>query len=133
MAIVNPTRLCQLLIEVSDLSRAKGFYEAVFGWKAVPADLLEMVVLEVPLDCPFGIALVPRDSSHEPLHPSASSSPPPGGLRAIFAVDDPTSIIDQCRSWEGCEVTGPRAHPGYGSVWNIKDPDGLTWGLFKKS
>jgi predicted enzyme related to lactoylglutathione lyase len=132
MATVNPTHLCQLLIEVSDLSRAKGFYEEVFGWKAVPADLFEMIVLEVPPECPFGIALVPRDATANPP-PSLSPSAPPGGLKAIFAVDDPIPIVDQCRGWEGCQVTGPRTHPGYGLVWNITDPDGLTWGLFQRS
>jgi predicted enzyme related to lactoylglutathione lyase len=131
MATVNPARLCQLLIEVSDLNRAKRFYADVFGWKPVPADLLEMVVLEVPADCPFGIALVPTvgpDGLPQDQVPSAPST----RLKAIFAVDDPEAIIAQCRASDGCQVAGPRTHPGYGHVWEVCDPDGLTWGLFKR-
>ncbi len=131
MATVNPTRLCQLLIEVSDLSRAKNFYQEVFGWKSIPADLLEMVVLDVPPDCPFGIALVPRTATNRSLE-NPLTLVPSGGLKAIFATDDPEAIVEKCRMLEGCRAIGPRTHPGYGLVWDITDPDGLSWGLFKK-
>ncbi len=132
MPTVDPTRLCQLLIEVSDLSRAKNFYQDVFGWHCVPADLLEMAVIDVPKDCPFGIALVPKvvhaDLSQGPKQPSSKV-----GLKAVFAVDDPEAIVERCRSWESCRTSGPHTHPGYGLVWDITDPDGLTWGLFRKA
>jgi predicted enzyme related to lactoylglutathione lyase len=132
MAKVNPTRLCQLLIEVSDLNRAKSFYQDVFGWKPVPAELLEMVVMDVPPDCPFGIALIPKALEQKPISNPLKAGTP-WGLKAIFAIDDPESIVERCQGWKECQVTGPRTHPGYGLVWDITDPDGLTWGLFKRT
>lgn len=135
MTTVNPERLCQLLIEVSDLGRAKAFYQEVFGWKAAPADLMEMVVFDVPRDCPFGIALIPKISPESAAQKPPTSELPgsPGGLKAVFAVDDPEAVLARCAAWEGCHVTGPRTQPGYGLVWDVAGPDGLTWGLFKRT
>ena len=124
MDLVNPRGLCQLFIEVRDLEAAKAFYEQVFGWQTAPADLREMVVIEVPADCPFGIALVPKS-------PNSMANAPVNSLRAVFSVDQPEPVLKRCAE-KGGQASGPIRYPGYGQMWEIQDPDGIIWGLFKK-
>lgn len=120
MSDIDPNQLCQIEIHVSDLRRSLTFYEGVFGWRAAPAEIHDYVVLDVPEDCPFGIALA--------VNKAARSS----GSRSVlyFRVDDPKAIAERVEAHGGTLVFGPAKLGGYGTVYRIRDPDGQTFGLF---
>ena len=53
-------------------------------------------------------------------------------MRAVFSVDDPETVLRRYAE-NGGQASGPKRYPGYGEMWDIKDPDGIIWGLFKNS
>jgi predicted enzyme related to lactoylglutathione lyase len=119
---VSPEALCQIEIHSTQLDRSKVFYEQVFGWKAVPAEIHNYVVLGVPRECRWGIALVPTTG---PVKPS-------GQIVLYFQVDDPELVASLAERHGGAKKFGPTKLPAYGSIWHITDPDGHRFGLFKK-
>lgn len=116
---VDPTHLCQLEIPVSNMPRALSFYERAFGWRAAPAELHEYVVIDVPESCPYGIALVPR-----------RGEPGRAGLTAYIRVEDPVAVCQAVVDAGGTKRFGPMQLPGYGTIFQVEDPDGNRWGLF---
>ena len=119
---VNPTRLCQIEIQVSDLARAVNFYSEAFGWRPVPAEMHELVVLEVPPDCTFGISLRPGHKSPKSVN----------NLVPYFAVDDAEAVLKQVETHGGRRTIGPTKLPGYGTIYQCEDPDGTRIGLYTK-
>lgn len=117
---VDPANLVQLEFQVSDLETASAFYEKVMGWTAVPAEMHDMLVMDVGSDCPYGISLR-RKKNADIKH----------GLIPYFSHEDPEEIFEQVSLYGGKKKSGPIALPSYGSVWFIADPDGQTIGLFK--
>ncbi len=118
---VDPGRLCQLEIPVDDLSRALAFYEKVFGWRPVPAEIHEYVVMAVPDSCPFGISLVPRRG--------ATGG---GGIVPYFAVDDAEAVAAAALAHGGRRRFGPMALAGYGIVYQLEDSEGNRLGLYAR-
>ncbi len=121
--MVDPTRLCQIELQVQDLKAAAKFYGDAFGWKVVPAELHEYVVLEVPDGCPFGIALTPK-------RPGGGVSP--GNVVLYFAVDDPETVCRAVESAGGKRRLGPMPLMGYGAIYLVEDPEGTRFGLYLK-
>jgi uncharacterized protein len=119
---LNPKSLCQIEIQATNLERSQKFYADVFGWMATAAKLHEYVVLDVPKDCPFGVSLVPST----------------GGIGTTtqvvlyFSVTGAFEIAKRAELSGGAKKFGPTKLPGYGSIWQIKDPDGHTFGLFER-
>jgi uncharacterized protein len=120
--LVNPARLCQIEIQVSDLARAVNFYSEALGWRPVPAEMHELVVLEVPPDCAFGIS----------LRPSRKSPKSENNLVPYFAVDDAEAVLCQVEAHGGRRIIGPTKLPGYGTIYQCEDPDGTRIGLYTK-
>lgn len=119
---VDPTQLCQLEIHTSRIDVSRKFYEEVFGWKAVPAEIHNYLVLEVPDDCPFGISLVPGRAA------SSAHSP----IILYFQVTEAAKIAEKAELFGGSKKFGPAKMPAYGEIWQITDPDGHRFGLFEK-
>lgn len=119
---VNPEALVQIEIHSTQLERSKLFYEHVFGWRAVPAEIHNYVVLDVPRECPWGISLVPTMG---PVKPS-------GQIVLYFSVDDAESIASLAERHGGSKKFGPTKLPAYGNIWHVADPDGHRFGLFEK-
>ena len=119
---VLPTALVQIEIHATQLNRSKLFYEQVFGWKQVPAELHNYIVLDVPRDCPWGISLVPTIG---PIKPS-------GQIVLYFEVENAESIASLAELHGGSKKFGPSNLPAYGQIWHIADPDGHRFGLFEK-
>ena len=119
---VRPDALVQIEIHVTQLERAKSFYEHVFGWTPVPAEIHNYVVLQVPLDCPWGVSLVP---TREPIKPS-------GQIVLYFRVEDAERIAAMSERYGGSKKFGPTKLPAYGNIWHVADPDGNRFGLFEK-
>jgi predicted enzyme related to lactoylglutathione lyase len=125
MTPLDPRSLCQIEIPVSDQQRALAFYRAAFGWEAVPAEIHEFVVLAVPDDCPFGLALVPYvRSGGEPV--------PRNGPVLYFATPDPEAVVARVEAAGGRRRFGPTKLAGYGTIFQIEDPDGNRFGLYHK-
>ncbi len=121
--MIDPTRLCQIELQVDDLKAAATFYEEAFGWKVVPAELHEYVVLQVPDGCPFGIALTPR-------RPDGAASP--GNVVLYFAVEDPEAVAKAVEKAGGRKCFGPMPLMGYGAIYQVEDPQGTRFGLYLK-
>jgi len=79
---LDPAALCQIEIAVTDVARALAFYGGAFGWRPVPAEIHEYVVLEVPPGCPYGLALVPR----------GAGAGQGGGVVPYFAAEDAEAV-----------------------------------------
>ena len=122
-AYVDPRRLCQIEILVSDLKRSVAFYDEALGWKPAPAQLHDFVVLSVPDDCPFGIGL--RSGIPEKTNGNQ--------VVLYFAADHPQAVIQRVGSCGGHPVFGPNHLPGYGYIWQFADPDGNRFGLYSKT
>jgi len=121
--MIDPTRLVQIEINVSDLEISLRFYEHAFGWRRVPAEIHNYVVLEVPDHCPFGVALVPR--------PGKPATAPLPLLVPYFKVEDPEALIKKVEEFGGALVFGPKVLPSYGTIFQVADPDGQRFGLLK--
>ena len=119
--MTNVQNLCQIEIKVTDIDRSLSFYEKVFGWVRVPADIHEYHVLKVPEEWPFGVSLVPT----KVLNPSNS-------VVNYFHTNSVQTVLDDARKNGGDVVFGPKILPGYGSLFHIKDPDGNTIGVFSE-
>lgn len=122
MTGLDPTGLCQIEIPVADMVKALAFYEKVFGWRPAPAELHEYIVLQVPKECPYGIALVPRRSSEAR-----------DGAVLYFATQDPEAMCAEAVAHGGVKRFGPVALPGYGTIYQFEDPEGIRWGLFRRA
>lgn len=121
--MIDPTKLCQIEIQVSDMERSLEFYREVFGWKKVPAEMFEYAVLEVPPECTFGISLIPS------LAFGATNS----RLVLYFSVSTEAAIKDimaRAKQWGGSAVFGPKRVPGRGMIYQVADPDGQRFGLY---
>ena len=119
---IDPKKLCQVEIHATRLDVSRKFYEEVFGWKAVPAEMHNYLVLDVPEDCPFGISIVPS------LGAKTSS----GQIILYFEVQSAASIAERAEQFGGSKKFGPTKLPAYGNIWQITDPDGHRFGLFEK-
>jgi predicted enzyme related to lactoylglutathione lyase len=121
-AEIDPKKLCQVEIHAARLDVSRKFYEEVFGWKTVPAEIHNYLVLDVPKDCPFGISIVPS------LGAKTSS----GQIILYFEVEDAAHIAERAEKFGGSKKFGPTKLPAYGNIWQITDPDGHRFGLFEK-
>ena len=119
---IDPGKLCQVEIHATRLDASRKFYEEVFGWRAVPAEIHNYLILEVPETCPFGISLVPSMSARQ-------SS---GQIILYFQVTDAATIAAKAEQFGGSKKFGPTRLPAYGDIWQITDPDGHKFGLFEK-
>jgi predicted enzyme related to lactoylglutathione lyase len=121
--IVDPRRLCQLEIHSTDLERSVRFYELAFGWRRLPADMHEYVVLDVPRDCPFGISLVPN--------PNAKQQEGASRIVVYFGVSDPEDVVRRVVEAGGSRRFGPQRFGTFGEIYQVADPDGTRFGLYK--
>jgi predicted enzyme related to lactoylglutathione lyase len=78
----------------------------------------------VPPDCPFGIAIVP-----------APKGVTVGAVGPIlyFACEDPQELAARIVKAGGLMRFGPSKLFGYGEIWQLEDPSGIRWGLYRKA
>jgi predicted enzyme related to lactoylglutathione lyase len=120
MSRVDPSKLCQIEFWVRDRKAAEEFYLNALGWKTVPVEILNYSLLEVPEQCPFGIALVSAPGA------SGGSSP-----TVHFAVDDLAAVAERVNQAGGKVVGQPRPIPGGGKTQVIEDLDGNRLGIYQ--
>ena len=113
------SKLCQIEVEVTDITRARNFYETVFALKTLPAEMHRYYILEVPSDCPYGISLRLTDQ----VVPSQS-------VLLYFAVPTLEGIGARVELAQSGAIEGKRVIPGYGQAALVTDPDGHRFGLF---
>jgi predicted enzyme related to lactoylglutathione lyase len=106
---------------VTEVERALAFYRDAFGWERSAAEIHEYVVLEVPEGASFGVSLIPQAAGVRG-----------GGPTIYFAVDEPEEIAARAVAAGGRKRFGPTRFPGYGAIWQVEDPDGNRFGLFKR-
>lgn len=125
MKKICPSKICQIEIHVQDLEKSLAFYQEVFGWQRSPADLHDYLVLDVPASCPYGISLVPVGKSTQ-LGKTSNSR-----IVLYFACDEPEWFAEQAVKAGGRKRLGPKKLPGYGTIYQIEDPDGNRFGLYQ--
>jgi predicted enzyme related to lactoylglutathione lyase len=113
--------LVQIEIPVLELDRSIAFYSAVFGWEEVPIEIHNYVVLKTPDSWGFGVALRPVKTLRHSIRQTI----------LYFSVDSPEEVAGKAITAGGKRLFGPYRMPSYGHVWQIADPDGQRWGLFK--
>jgi len=118
MTHVDPSKLCQIELAVSNVEAAISFYHNVFGWKLTDAKMHDYYILDVPQNCNFGIALVPKSST------SIKNS----GITLYFNTNLRVQIEKLALS-NGGHVSNRPAIPGYKKITFIEDPDGNNFGL----
>lgn len=112
--------LCQVEIHVRDLQRSLKFYEDVFGWQPVPAEIHNYVVLKVPDSSAYGISLIP----------DAKRAPGGDGIVLYFSCEDPDACLERATKAGGRVRFRNQRLPGYGRLDQFEDPDGQRFGLF---
>ena len=78
-------------------------------------------MLSVPRDCPFGIGIVPGK-------PAAGAGP-----ILYFACENPEELALRIVKAGGLMRFGPAKLFGYGEIWQLEDPSGIRWGLYRKA
>lgn len=129
MTNVDPHRLCQIELTVTDVARAIRFYEEVLGWAEVPAEIHSYVLLSVPSECPFGIALVAQATSNHDRQGSDHSETN-GRITLYFHCSDPEPILARVVPYGGRLVGKVLPLPSYGVIHRFEDPDGNRFGLY---
>lgn len=119
--MLEPTKLCQIEIPVTDLEASVAFFEASFGWKQAPAEMHEYIVMQVPDDCPYGISLVPSKKERNG-----------DSIVLYFQVEDPQAIVDAVVKNGGKFRFGPKKLGLYGEIYQVEDLDQNRFGLYQK-
>ena len=119
---LSPEALCQIEIPVEDMERAKNFYQKVFEWEAIPAEIYGMTIMMVPEGCPYGISLVETKR----IKPTKS-------IILYFAHPQPETLTERAVKSGGKVLFGPKKVRGYGEIFQIEDCEGNPLGLFRKS
>lgn len=119
---LSPEALCQIEIPVENMERAKAFYQDVFEWEAIPAQIHGMTIMMVPEGCPYGISLV------EAKRFKASKS-----ITLYFAHTQPEILTERAVKSGGKVLFGPKKVQGYGEIFLIEDSEGNPLGLFRKA
>ena len=101
------SRVQLLEIQVSDLDRAVGFYQAVFGWEVSRPDS-SYAILEA---LPVAIGLVKRDSVIA------------GGAMVVIGVPDLETILSRVVE-NGGALRNPMGPSWRGRQFTFSDPDG---------
>jgi predicted enzyme related to lactoylglutathione lyase len=123
LSTIDPQALCQIEIQVSHLDKAQEFYLNVFGWRPTPAEFADYTIMQVPENCPYGIALI--QTKHQQNRNTR-------GPIIYFNVPSIQKIIN-CTLKYGGQKFGPlRPVPGVGQTQVITDPDGNAWGLLQE-
>ena len=123
MSTIDPQALCQIEIQVSQLDKAQEFYLNVFGWHPTPAEFADYAIMQVPEDCPYGIALIQT----KPQQNRTTSGP-----IIYFNVPSIQKIINRTLKHGGQKFGPQRPVPGVGQTQIITDPDGNAWGLYQQ-
>ncbi len=117
---ITPKQLCQIELYAKDLPSSLVFLDKVLGWKAVSISLQDMVVIEVPDDCPFGISLVAKEEAA--LNP---------GCVPYFEIEGSMEeLVNQGLDHGARLFEGPRLIPGYGQAVVLEEPGGLRLGFY---
>lgn len=118
---VDPTKLCQIEIKVTDLKKSVHFYNKAFGWAPSPLEIHDTIVLQVPDRCTFGISLIPKTSDEKNVSLST----------LYFQSPNPKEVIKRVQDYGGKSIGKPINLPSYGTIYIIEDPDGQRYGLLK--
>lgn len=113
--------IVQIEIHTTNLEKSILFYSNVFGWKPLPAEIQNCVVLDVPENSPWGVSLIPTKAA---VTPNKS-------FTLYFKTSNAESLAKLAKEFGGASLFGPTLLPAYGSIWQITDPDGHRFGLFQ--
>lgn len=123
MLLIDPTKLCQIELAVSDIDAAINFYQKVFGWNASKAKIHNYIVMDVPETCPYGISLVPM--------PTTSENALSHKVTLYFKTEHLGEISKSALKYGGT-ATLEKIIPGYGDITIIQDLDGHRFGLLNQ-
>ena len=112
-------QLVQIEIGVEDVKASLAFYKEVFGWTLSPCEIQNYLVLDVPENCPYGIALVKAKKTAHSC------------ITLYFQTDEPAEVLKRVESSGGTTIFGPKWVPPYGEIFQFKDINGIRWGLYK--
>lgn len=121
MPLTIDVRIELIHLPVTDVDRAKAFYEDVCGWPAEQD-------VRVPPDLRFVQITPPGSACSFAFGNGLGSTIAPGTLDVIQAVvEDADAALDQLRA-SGVEAQGVDEQP-WGRFVTFRDPDGNRWTL----
>ncbi len=106
-------------INVTDLARARAFYEQAFGWRFNDYG-------------PDYAGIQAPDGDGEVGGLGVGREPGPGGPLVLVGSDDLPTSLEAVRSAGGEVTEGPYDYPG-GSRFHFSDPDGNVLGVYQSS
>jgi len=115
-----PARLRHFAINADDVSRAKAFYEAVFGWTFTPWGPPAFYQVRDAGGGPMGALQERRD-----LVPGVRTI----AFETTFAVDDIRATLAAATACGGKVVMAPFLIEGVGEIGYFQDPEGNLCGV----
>jgi len=120
----DPGSLCWAELSTPDASRAKTFYEALFGWKLEPGQGKDAGYLHIRNGQKF-IGGVP------PAHQRSASAPPHWLIYLASADVDKT--FHRAQDMHARTVLRPMDFEGVGRVAMLADPQGAVFALYQEA
>ena len=115
--ILQPGAVSWAELMTSDISAARRFYEALFGWETedYPGEGMDYVMVKVGGEAVGGMMALP---------PECAGTPPAWGIYVTVADVDATAR--QVEALGGKLLRPPRDIPGIGRFCVLQDPQGAT-------
>lgn len=120
-----PANLASFAIHVDDVTRARKFYEAVFGWKFEPWGPPDFYLIHTGTGASPGVQGL--------MHARQEKSPAGrlNGFECTFAVDD-LAAVEAAVVKAGGRITMPPAHiPTVGTLIKFDDTEGNGVGAMR--
>ncbi len=119
-------------IAVDDISRAKKFYESLFGWKTMEMPMAEGGVY-------VGLQTGPVDEKYKPNEPGyigggmfkRDSHLPMSGTTVAITVENLDAMLERVKTSGGTVIMGKTEVGGMGFYAYMKDTEGNVIGLWQ--
>ncbi|MEZ4455298.1 MAG: VOC family protein [Gemmatimonadales bacterium] len=117
-----PNNLASFAIHVDDVTRARQFYEAVFGWQFEPWGPPDFYLIHTGDDRSPGV----QGLMHKRMEPRGAGGP--NCFECTIAVDDLDAVTRAVSAHGGKILMAGAAIPGVGVLTRFEDLDGNVVG-----
>lgn len=116
--------VCWRELATSDLSTAKNFYSALFGWGLEQSKITQTPYLEIHID---GVAVGGMMAIDENWGPE----PPPSHWSTYVAVSNADETVEKIKENGGTVRHGPFDAPGVGRIAMVTDPSNVPFAIIE--
>lgn len=116
--------ICWRELATHDLSRAKEFYSAMFGWKLEQSKVTQTQYSEIHIDGKAAGGMMAIDENWGP-------EPPPSFWGTYVAVTNADETVEKITKNGGSITHGPFDIPGVGRIAMVADPCGVPFSIIQ--